>query len=255
VSFTGPPTHNFYLTNYGASPRLRHAVLAFFEGNDLDDLLAERLLLTQFERRGERPQRIIEPQTSLLRHLRSRIALAALRGWQRSAGPPRGREAHFETPRGALPVDFLYAPPPSLRANAQRLLDAEFAAWARNARALGAQPWLLYLPAKRRVLDGRLKFSAEANPKFAAWVPGRLPRDIAALATAHGIRVVDATPALRAHARAGRLPYNSILDTHLNARGAGAVGQVLAAAIAADATVAAPAGGSGSPGSNGDSAM
>jgi lysophospholipase L1-like esterase len=89
----------------------------------------------------------------------------------------------------------------------------------------------LYLPAKRRVLDGRLRFDDGSHPKFADWIPGTLPQEVAALAASRGIRVVDATPALFGHARAGRLPYNSILDTHLNALGSRAVGETLAEAI------------------------
>ena len=38
VSYTGSFTHVHYLAEFGGSPRLEHAVLAFFEGNDLHNL-------------------------------------------------------------------------------------------------------------------------------------------------------------------------------------------------------------------------
>ena len=70
-----------------------------------------------------------------------------------------------------------------------------------------------------------------ATPEMAGWKPTDLPQWVAGLAGAHGITVVDATPALAAEARRGVLPYNAIFDTHLNPAGHRAVAKTLADAM------------------------
>ena len=96
-------------------------------------------------------------------------------------------------------------------------------------------PWLLYIPSKRRALHGRLRFLPAATPEMAAWEPSDLPDYVRRLAEAHGIRVVDATPALAAEAAAGVLPFNALFDTHLNPEGHRAVAAALAAAMESEA--------------------
>ncbi len=140
VSFTGPATYNFYLTEYGASPSLRVAVLAFFEGNDFEDLLRERLALAQYARRGKRPNREIVPQTSLLRFAKSRIDIAIFRARERAAGRALGREAEFNSKDGWIPVDFLYAPSASIPKKNRAHVAAELRKWSAGARCGALAP-------------------------------------------------------------------------------------------------------------------
>jgi hypothetical protein len=110
-------------------------------------------------------------------------------------------------------------------------LGAALDAWARAARAAGAEPWMLFLPTKRRVLDGRLDFEPETPEPLRRWAPNPLPEEIRELARARGIRFIDATPALAGEAARGRLPYEAVWDTHLDRLGAAIVARVLEEAL------------------------
>jgi hypothetical protein len=232
VSWTGPFSQTSYLERWGGAPSARHAVLAFFEGNDIDDAAREARMLEAA--RGSRdapssgpsPMRLdaIRPQSSFVEAIRT--LFVRLRG----PAPRHLPNAGFETGAGVVPVSITYAPPDPARIPA-RVADPVRRAlgeWARTARLLGLQPWLLYLPAKHRVLHGHLRFTGEAEPRFVRWRPTGLPGWIQRGAERQGIRFLDATPALRADADAGLLPYNAVWDNHLNARGAEIVARVLA---------------------------
>lgn len=227
VSYTATATHNYYLANYAASPKLRHAVLAFYEGNDLGELQWEHRALDLMEESGLRPQRRIEPQTSILSYLWKR-------GWNQSPVRPRPfmpPNAYFRGDSGEIELDLFYLPPARLTQKVRSQLDEELTTWAGTSRRLGAQPWLLYIPVKIRVLRGQLRFGADVPARFRHWKPGRLPAEIGEVALAHGIKVVDPTAALRSESAAGHLTYNTIWDTHLNRLGSHVVGEVLADAI------------------------
>jgi hypothetical protein len=51
VSYTGPFSYVSYLRRFGGSASARHAVLAFFEGNDLGDLEREWRRICEARRR------------------------------------------------------------------------------------------------------------------------------------------------------------------------------------------------------------
>ena len=150
--------------------------------------------------------------------------------------------AGFDAGGTVVPISIMYAPPDPARipARVAGAVHRSLGEWAKTARRQGLQPWLIYLPAKHRVLHGHLRFTGEAEPRFARWRPTGLPGWIQREAERHGITFLDATPALRAEADAGRLPYNAVWDTHLytgevmgdvNARGAEIVARVLADAL------------------------
>ncbi len=236
VSWTGPFSQTTYLESYGRAPSARHAVLAFFEGNDLDDTYREADLLEAARRRaqaglppvvsGTRLDQIV-PQSSFVKAL---WKLVASLGRSEPALVPN---AFFETPGGPVPVTISYAPPEpaALPGPVGLRLAQALEGWARTAQRLGMRPWLLYLPTKHSVLHGHLRFTAEAEPRFVDWQPGRLPVWIRDLAERRGVAVVDATAELQKEAGAGRLPYMGVGDTHLNALGAEVVARVLAEAL------------------------
>jgi hypothetical protein len=212
----------------------RHAVLAFFEGNDLQDLQREARGLAEAQRRGFPPTvrspllERIQPQSSFLR------ASWELLARERRRPPSHVGNAFFVHGGTSTPVTLSYAPPgaedlgPRMRA----LLESALQDWADAARSLGMRAWLLYLPCKERVLHGRLRFRREAPPKLAGWTPTDLPELVGTLAARHGIGFVDPTPELEAEVAEGRLPFNGIWDTHLDRLGCRVVARVLAAALA-----------------------
>ncbi len=237
VSYTGPLTQAFYLRRFGSAPSARHAVLAFFEGNDLGDLAREARALAvwrqQRRKRGKQPARQpllerIEPQASFA------VALWRLVAHDRAQPPVHLGNAWFAAGGPPTPVTLFYAPPGSedLDETARGLLGDALERWAATARSLRMEPWLLYLPDKRRVLHPHLRFRAEAPAAIANWEPTDLPAFVRSLAGARGIGVIDPSPALAAELAAGRLPFNTIWDTHLSRRGAQVVGIALADALA-----------------------
>jgi hypothetical protein len=227
ASYSGPLTYVAYLRHFGAAPGARHALMVFFEGNDLTDGQREAAAQRTFETTGERPYRAFERQTSFLKavyRLARRLARGAV------PRPHLFRNAYFASWNGEQAVSVNYTPPRSdqVSAETRRALDQALAAWASTARAFGMQPWLVYMPCKRRVLDGHLRFTDSAPPPLAAWQPTDLPAFVKHHADQHGITFIDVTPALIRETRQGRLTYNTVWDTHLNRHGASVVARTLA---------------------------
>lgn len=230
ASYSGPLTYVAYLKQFGEAPSARHALMVFFEGNDLVDIEREAARLHTFETTGERPYRTFEQQPSFVL-----AAYRLARGLSDGTfQQERGFEnALFTAPGGAEAVSVNYTPPPSdqVSAVARVAMERALADWATTARALGMQPWLVYMPCKRRVLDGHLQFLDDTPPGFAAWQPTDLPVFLKQQAEQHAIRFIDVTPALVRETRQGRLTYNGIWDTHLNRHGTSVVAQALAEAL------------------------
>jgi hypothetical protein len=239
VSYTGTFAHAFYLASFGPSPALTDSVLVFYEGNDLQELMAERATLRRFRKTGVRPERSFEPQTSLVGYLRDRLRSRptdeldayAARAAQEIARP----NAYFVAPAGETPLTLWFAPlgPDALRPGEMRALRDALREWARAARELDSQPWLAYMPTARRALHGHLRFTAAARPEVSGWQPSGFPEAVRRITEGLSIRFVDLTPALEAEAAAGVLPYSPIWDTHLSPAGSHAVGRALAAALSA----------------------
>ena len=95
VSYTGPLTYIYYLRNYGKALSTRHAIMVFFEGNDLEDLSVENNSLERYKALGERPYRNFIKQSSLIR---------AIRGWVFVR--PIATRSFFQLLREAEPASY-----------------------------------------------------------------------------------------------------------------------------------------------------
>ncbi len=236
ASFTGPLTHVTYLREFGAAPSLRHAVLAFFEGNDVENLRREeRWEREAREARAAAPDgRLVRvpldfhpPQTSFVRALYRRLFRP------HAELPPHEPNFIYFLGEATQPVSIRYTPPNAqeIPPRMREVLDDAFARWATTSRELGARPWLLYLPCKLRVLHGAIEPTGESHGRLAEWTPTDLPQYVGERSRHFGIEFVDATPALRQLALEGTLPFNAVLDTHANRAGSHAIGRVLEKAL------------------------
>jgi hypothetical protein len=224
VSFSGPYSYDYFLREHGKAPATTDALMMFFEGNDVSDGERELDELERVRAGGKRELRELDAQ------LQSSFVTAIVELFT-PRKPPMGPfvNARF----GDVPVWTVYAPPSSaqLSEKAQRALSGSLAEWAKISAALGVRPWLVYLPAKERVLHGHLQFLPNAQPKVAAWTPTDLPQHIQHLCQQNGIRFLDTTPALADETRRGTLTYNHVFDTHVNQRGSAVIADVIAAAL------------------------
>lgn len=224
LSHTGPLAQLSNLQQFGVAPSTRRAVMVFFEGNDLEDLAQEEVLIQQTRATGRRPYRAFRKRTSFLR---------AMYKWgeRRLKRPPALVTAHFLSARGPIPVGSLYAPPgrAGVSVELERSLADCFARYAQFGREHQLEAWLAFMPCKERVLHGLVEFVPDAPARFRDWKPTDLPALIGELAARHGLRFVDLTPVLTEETQRSReLLYNPIYDTHLNARGSAVVAAELA---------------------------
>jgi hypothetical protein len=240
VSYTGSITQLGYLQDYGFSPATRHFVIVFFEGNDLDDLGGEYESLMRWNRTGERDYREFTRQSSLvtfLYHQSYRMKQRML-----APQPPRERNvvtAYFKSPDGNLPVTLSPSDAAPAVAELSPPIFADLRYFFREYSALGKDrhvtTWVAYMPTKLRVLHGRLEFSESTIAKFPKlkrienWPPNDLPELISGLSREHGVGFINLTPALiEETSRTGKLLYNGLFDTHLNAAGSAVVARELA---------------------------
>ena len=232
VAETGPLTYIAYLKSFGKAESTTHAVLVFYEGNDLTELAVEVERLRRVRKGEPLPENrlsIHTPQNSLIVAI-SRLASGG--GGERMA---RRVNAFYEAPGGQrLPMTFYAAPPGwgEVAIPLRRALARALHGWAKTASAAGMQPWLLYMPSKLRILYDRVEFVGSEAPILGRWRPNELPAALELRAKDAGIRFIDATPALRSEMLAGRLPYNTAYDSHLNRLGSRLVAEVLAEALA-----------------------
>jgi hypothetical protein len=222
AGYSGTLTHTHYLRTYGCHPEARHAVLAFFEGNDLQDTDRETQVLRAVRAGGPRPvvPTIVTPLTAA-------IGLVSRFQRRRDGVMPN---ATFVAGNQETPVTIDYTPPDEAAwAESTTLALREgLAAYAEAARECGMVPWLLLMPAKLRVIHAHVRFLDSAVAAVRMWTPSDLPRFIERLSTELGIRYLDPTPELKALADHGVLPYSHVFDTHFSAEGSRAVGDVLA---------------------------
>ena len=230
ASYTGPLTQLSYLRDFGVSRSTRHAVTVFFEGNDLADLDAEYRALLRWRATGQRDYREFTRQPSFMKA----IYQAAVVTYEQIVHPIRPSDyvhAYFKGREGNVRVTLTYAPPgkSDLSKDTLQQLDYFFREYARFGRERRLTVWLAYMPSKERVLYGDLEFTNSAREVWRTWRPTDLPEAVAEIAKTYGIRFIDLTPALVDETRSsGRLVYNSILDSHLNALGSRIVAQELA---------------------------
>jgi len=226
VSGSAAFSQTAYLEHYGIAPGTSDAVLVFFEGNDLKDLVREHEALERFERTGERDYREIRSQDSFVTAL---VSIVKRRSKSRRA---YGR-AEIELAGSRRPITVTYAPPSSAELSEleRELIDRSIEAWSATALERGVRPWVAYMPCKIRVLHEHLSFTSMAKEKVRSWRPNDLPAYVQQVAERHGSGFIDLTPALRRATARGELTFNPIWDTHLTAAGSRAVGQSLAEAL------------------------
>jgi hypothetical protein len=228
VSQTGPLSQVSYLRDYGIAPSTKQVVIVFFEGNDLDDLKMENNLLRQFRETGQRRHRQFAKRSSVIGAVCRTIASL----FQKDPDKPRPMvTATFSSAHGEVPMTFLYTPPDRMHLPPETLRQFEdfFARYGAFGRERQVEAWLVYAPCKERILHGLVKFAKDAPNRFQAWQPTDLPQVTADLAAKHGVRFIDLTPALRETTlRTRELLFNSIYDTHFNARGSAVVAEELA---------------------------
>ncbi len=228
VSHTGPFTQLEFLRHYGLASATRVLVIVFYEGNDLYDLGWEVEALRAFRANGTREFRDLRPQTSFLR--------ALTRAARTLGGPPAPRtNALARVGETLLPVTLntRLVPELGLAPEARLALQTFLASLSELARRHQARPFLVFMPSKTRALEGSFRWRTPDEEQAAGVIPSRLPDEIRQLCREPQVGFVDLTPGLReAIRRTGRLHYNRITDTHLDAEGSRAVGDILAEALA-----------------------
>lgn len=233
VSHVGPLTYSFYLSKYGKAPSTKEAVCVFFEGNDLDDLEREERDLARYRETGERPVRKIERTTSLVKAMSvlvNRTVNRVIRVDPAAIRETQTYNAFFVSAAKSVAIEV--GPQRTYGPSADQIvaLDRALARWAATSRSLGLRPWLAYMPSRRRVLNGHLRFEEGVSPDVRNYEPSTMPATVGALCGKNGIRFVDLAPRLRAAADGGVLPYNET-DAHLNLAGCAVVAAALAEAL------------------------
>jgi hypothetical protein len=228
TSYTGPLAQLSYLRDYGIGANTKHTIIVFFEGNDLDDLADERRALDRPNETRQRGSREFRKQSSLARAINQmmRRAMSTLR----RRAEPSYITAHFKSSHGQIPVTLMYTPPgrAQLSRETTNQLDDFFREYSVFGRDRRVTVWLAYMPSKRRVLHGQIAFTSAASNNLKNWQPTDLPEVISELCDRYRVRFIDLTPSLIAETnRSRQLLYNSIWDTHLNARGSLVVAQEL----------------------------
>ena len=227
ITDSGTYSHIHYLETYARAPSCKFAVLAFFEGNDLNDNVREVEALDEFQKTGVRPSHEIPIQPSILKAIWTLV-----RDFKKLAFHDRSyANAYFESASGQIPVSIADAPPTSAKMTADEIhaLETALDRYAESCQKFGMQPYLLFLPAKRRVMHGRLRQGENyPNPD---WELGDLPEHIAGECSSRSINFIDATLVLTQAAAEGRNTFNTIYDTHFNAEGHRVVGELLAESL------------------------
>jgi hypothetical protein len=223
TSYTGPFTHLAYLEHFGIAPGTRDAVLVFFEGNDLDDLVGEEIRQVRATRPGYQHGNLLQthvPQRSLTWALLD--SLGNLSGSRKISAA----NATYQVDGQRRRVTVNYAPV-EMQVGQQRweLMLQALDGWVELCREHELQPWFLYMPCKHRVLHPFLQMDADAHPILRSWQPGGLPGQLSRLCENRQVTFLDATSVLQRSAAEGRLPYNTVFDTHLNERGSRQVGE------------------------------
>lgn len=240
VSYTGPLSHLHFVERYGISSSTRHVIIVFSEANDLDDLRREKAALALYVATGRRPLREIKPQTSFLRAMCDRLLSD---DYKLKPSQPL-TDAFFLSREGRIPLTLSHAPPAKAHLDFDTLssLVHFMSNYAAFGRKHGLTTWIAYMPVKERVLHGRIQFTSAVPNVIRQWTPSDLPDLVAEICRTNGIRFVDLTPALVAETeRTMELTYHGPLETHLNARGAHAVGIELAKHLGAVKTMVQPA--------------
>src|SRR5262249_56839416 len=141
---------------------------------------------------------------------------------------PESFNAYYVWKETVTPVHFELAAPPSADRFTPlqlRLAEEAIHGWAVTARKRGLRPWLVFMPTKRRVLDGFFTWKDGATK---VPLPRGIPALVGALAAKNGVGFIDATRGLREETGVGHLTYNAVGDSHLNRLGSLVVARIIA---------------------------
>jgi hypothetical protein len=226
ASRTGPLSQLSYIKNYGISPPTKVSLIVFFEGNDLRNLEDEYSAFRRWQQTGQRDYREFNTQTSMLKAFyRFVIHLSE------KQKTPNALNAYFVTANGDVPITLSYTPPSrsGISKDVMEAFDFFFVGYAALAEAEEITPWLAFMPCKRRVFHGHIKFEDQAGEEIKKWQPTDLPETLEELCAEHGINFIDFTPTLvRETLDSGAVLFNPIYDSHLNTQGAAIIAQELA---------------------------
>lgn len=250
TSVTGPLTQLSYLKSFGVSKSTRNVMIVFFEGNDLEDLDRDWAARVVWQKTGIRPYRKFVEQHSLIIFLKDSVMALKEKiesmGDAPDAAPPKPKpmvgavkptnvlNGYFLGKKGPTPVTLTYTPPErsAIEPEIMTALKAFFMDYATFFKDRHITPWLVYMPAKRRVLNNHIRFTPDATDRIKSWQPSDLPSLMSDLCAEYGVQFVNLTHRLVEETNArGELLYNAIFDTHLNALGARIVGEELARQI------------------------
>lgn len=229
ITDSGTFAQTHYLEAYGQAPSCKTAVLAFFEGNDLEDNETELRERDLFRATGEKPDRSIPRQPSLLKTIANLVRdFKKIRLSDRSYA-----NACFKSGGKEIPVTVADAPPASaeMTTTQSKALALSLDEYAAACTKTGMKAHLLYIPCKRRVMHGHLRHGNDYPQP--GWQMNDLPEHLQAECAKRGIIFINATPALSSAAALGKPCFNTLYDTHLDATGHQIVGEMLAKAIAA----------------------
>jgi len=226
ASRTGPLSQLSYIKNYGISPATKVSLIVFFEGNDVPDLEEEYGAFRRWQQTGQRDYREFKTQTSMLKAFyRFVIHLNEKRD------TPNALNSYFLTANGDVPITLSCVPPSrsGISKEGMEAFDFFFVGYAALAEALQITPWLAFMPCKRRVHHGHIKFEEHASEELKRWQPTDLPEMLEELCEKHGINFIDFTPTLvRETLDSGVVMFNPIYDSHLNSKGAAVIAEELA---------------------------
>jgi len=230
VAMTGTLTQTCYLEEFGKSASTKDAMVVFYEGNDLGDLIGENesLLKARAGRKENRSLEELPRQSSFLKAI-----------WKMLRPSPPSRRsynARFEVDGRSVPIAVSpYSPPGSdrLPGGVRAMLTESLRGWATTANRLNVKPWLVFMPCKLRVLHKHLKYTDGTPSAITERAPSDLPDLVRAMCRDVGIEFIDVSPRLIDAAARGRLTFNTV-DTHLNAEGSACVAEVLADALRKD---------------------
>ena len=229
ASYTGTRTQIQYLSSFGKSDTTRIAVLAFFEGNDIEETVSEvyrkvNIDLGELSLNDFFGDNLI--QTSLVGFILDRITDSPVEKIAITRD-----NAEVQLPSGdTARVGINYMPLNEIQlGEAGVMMQTAISDWAKMCQSQGLEPWLVYLPCKHRVLHPLgLRFDVDVNPLLKAWMPSDLPQWVNRECQKNNVTFIDTTAALIDSARDGEIPFNLIYDTHLNARGSAIVAAELA---------------------------
>ena len=230
ISHTGVLNQTACLEHFGTSKSTKHVVWAFFEGNDLQDMVLESQRLSRIETGTSE-------HVDLLANRKTQSSLtAAIRNML--FAPSRldiyGPAVNATLRRSGDSVRFKldYTPVGSkMLGPVGDQLSMAIENLAALCRQRDIKLWCVYMPTKRRVFHA-LGYQVDIDANLylrQPWQPSDLPQWLELQCRQQQIEFVDATPSLIELNKSDEFSHNLVFDTHLSVAGARVVAELLAA--------------------------